>query len=102
MEYFDDILFAVLKKLYINNLSVLLGWAKKADSLQTTFSNCILLNGNYSNFLSDFIEACCQRYNWLEVNIGSGNGLVHHRHQLISWTDGDLVYWYIYVSPGLM
>ena len=52
------------------------------------------------NFDLKFTEACSQVSNWQQASIGSDNGLVPNRCQVIICPNHGLVYWRIYASAG--
>ena len=49
-------------------------------------------------FDSYFIEIYSQGSNFQYASIGSDNGMMLNKQQVIIWTKGGLVYWGIYAS----
>ena len=45
----------------------------------------------YLNFEAILTEICSQESNWQKIIIGSANGLVKYRWQVIIWTKEDTV-----------
>ena len=62
---------------------------------------CIFLRDKFCILIQiSLSELCSQRSDWQLRSIGSANGFVMGRWQVIAWTNYDPVDWHIYASPG--
>ena len=66
---------------------------------QTTFANAFS-RMKILYFDSYFTDVCSYGSNWQYVCIGSGNGFVPNRQQVITWTNDNPFHWHIYTSLG--
>ena len=85
---------------FISNQCWLWGLNKMVTIFQSNIFISIFLNENVCILIQTFKEWCSSGTNWQDVIIGSGNGLARHRHQAITWIDGNHILWHHMASPG--
>ena len=58
------------------------------------------LGRKHSHFEWNFTKVCYWGFNWHQVIISSGNGMVSMRHQAIAWPDDDKAHWHMHMPQG--
>ena len=64
-------------------------WTKNAPKLQIITFKCNFINESLLSLDNFAIEACLTGYDWWEVSIGLGYGMVQSRQEAIILTNGD-------------
>ena len=79
------------------------------DKLHLWFLDVWMIKGGHYEVNNISNEKCHHHHtdcfvvtgsNWLYINIGSANGLVPNRRQVIIWTNADPIHWHIYAALG--
>ena len=58
------------------------------------------MNEKILYFDQNFTEVYYWGFNWQDISICSGNGLMPNRQQAITWANADPILWRIYAALG--